>query len=71
MSKPPAKRRTTRWERQCDGLTYRRGRGFSQQDVDAVSLSIRRTSRTSVDEQGRIRGEASDAIIEERRWADL
>ncbi len=76
--------RTTSWERKCDGTKWSSSDGamarerakcimvrVSVRDVESISREIRRTSMTTVDEQGVIRGEVAGAIIEDRRWSEV
>ena len=64
----PRQTRKTRWDRlgTVGGKSMDIKR-VNQMDVDAMSLAIRRTSNTRVSDDGMIRGEVRDAIIEKRR----
>lgn len=76
-------RRVTGWERKCDGTKWARSDlerarerakrlgPTSQQDIDSISRMIRRTSLTTVDDHGVIRGEVALAIVEDRRWSEV
>ena len=72
ISRPKIKqRRLTGWQRKYDGLITTRAAGnLSQRDVDNISLQLRRKSATMID-GCRIRGEVADAVMEERRWAQV
>lgn len=76
--------RTTSWERKCDGFRFERSEGAearrkarvklgpaSVQDIESISLSIRRTNMTRVDESGVVRGEAAEAMREARQWSEV
>ena len=62
--------RKTRWDRlgTVGGKLVDRIKRVDQMDIDSMSLAIRRTSNTRVSDDGMIRGEVRDAIIEQRRW---
>ena len=61
--------RKTRWDRLGTvGGKSMYVKRVNQMDVDAMSLALRRTSNTRVSDDGLIRGEVRDAIVEQRRW---
>ena len=74
----------TGWERKCDGFRYERREGESarrlarvrlgpvnERDIESISRSIRRTSLTRIGDDGVMRGEAVDAMAEDRTWSEL
>lgn len=76
--------RTTSWERKCDGFKFERSEGAharrkariklgpcSVQDIERISLTIKRTNLTRVDEDGVMTGEAVDALMEDRTWSEV
>ena len=72
----PKQRRTTSWERKCDGSVARsvamvKLGPVSAKDIESISRTIRTTSLTRIDDFGMVRGEAADSVSEDRQWSEL
>jgi hypothetical protein len=72
----PKQRRTTSWERKCDGSAARSSamcklRPVSVKDIESISRAIRAASLTRIDDYGVVRGEAADSVREDRQWSEL
>ena len=72
----PKQRRTTSWERKCDGSAARSvamGKlgPVSVKDIESISRTIRTTSLTRIDDFGMVRGEAADSVREYRQWSEV
>ncbi len=72
----PKQRRTTSWERKCDGSAARSAAigklgPVSVKDIESISRAIRAASLTRIDDCGVMRGEAADSVREARQWSEL
>jgi hypothetical protein len=72
----PKQRRTTSWERKCDGSSARSAAmgklgPVSVKDIESISRAIRSASMTRIDDCGVVRGEAADSVREDRQWSEL
>jgi len=76
--------RSTSWERKCDGYRYERTQGAEARrlareklgpvtvmDIESISRAIKRTSLTRIGDDGVMRGEAVDAMAEDRMWSEV